>query len=77
MIVDYINEDTSLRKFYAYEPKLEAFELAIHHKSKELVDRKSLVEVLKDQYHKSNIDNAVEIEQLLNENTFTVCTGHQ
>ncbi len=77
LFVDYINEDTSLRKFYTYEPKLEAFELAIHHKSKELVDRKSLVEVLKDQYHKSNIDNAVAIEQLLNENTFTVCTGHQ
>jgi bacillithiol biosynthesis cysteine-adding enzyme BshC len=77
LIVDYIHKDNSLRKFYAYEPILEAFELAIHNKSKELIDRKLLVEVLKDQYHKSDIDNAASIEQLINENTFTVCTGHQ
>ncbi|MGZ4116753.1 MAG: bacillithiol biosynthesis cysteine-adding enzyme BshC [Bacteroidia bacterium] len=77
LLIDYICADNSLRKFYAYEPKIEAFEKAIHHKSKETVNRKVLVEVLKEQYKRSNIQAPASVELLLNENTFTVCTGHQ
>jgi bacillithiol biosynthesis cysteine-adding enzyme BshC len=77
LIIDYINGDNLLRPFYAYEPKIEAFEKAIHHKSKESINRKVLVEVLKEQYQKTNLSIPSSIELLTKENTFTVCTGHQ
>lgn len=76
LIVDYINGDSSLRPFYTYEPKMESFKKVIGDKSKELINRGVLVEVLKGQYQKSNIKNP-NLDLLVNKNTFTVCTGHQ
>ena len=77
VIIDYINGDNSLRKFYAYEPKIDAFKDVVHHKSKEVINRVLLVDVLKEQYKKSNIEFPSSAELLLKDNTFTVCTGHQ
>lgn len=76
LIIDYINGDNSLRPFYTYEPKIESFKKVIEDKSKELINRSVLVEVLKSQYQKSNIQHP-NFNLLLNKNTFTVCTGHQ
>jgi bacillithiol biosynthesis cysteine-adding enzyme BshC len=76
LMTDYINGDNALRKFYQYEPKIDSFKQAIEDKSKEKVDRKLLVEVLKKQYADCLLPTA-NCESLLHENTFTVCTGHQ
>ena len=78
LMIDYINGEDSLRQFYKYSPKLNSFKEAIIDKSKEKIDRKLLVEVLKEQYERSKITNSNStIELLLDKNTFTVCTGHQ
>lgn len=76
LIIDYINGTDSLRKFYTYEPKIESFKKIIEDKSRESINRTVLVEVLKNQYQKSNIANS-NLDLLLEKNTFTVCTGHQ
>lgn len=76
LMIDYINGDKALRKFYQYEPKIDSFKQAIEDKSKEKVNRKLLVEVLKKQYADCLLPTA-NCESLLHENTFTVCTGHQ
>lgn len=76
LIIDYINGDNSLRPFYTYEPKIESFKKVIGDKGKELINRGVLVEVLKSQYQKSNIQHP-NLNLLLDKNTFTVCTGHQ
>ena len=78
LIIDYINGEEKLHKFYSYKPALESFKQAIEDKSKEQINRKLLVEVITEQYEKSGIRNQESrINLLLNENTFTVCTGHQ
>ncbi|MCE3279769.1 MAG: bacillithiol biosynthesis cysteine-adding enzyme BshC [Bacteroidetes bacterium] len=84
LIVDYINADEKLRKFYSYLPDISSFEQVIEDHSKVSINRELLADVLNDQYAsrikiietdyqktRSNID-------LLKESTtFTVCTGHQ
>lgn len=79
LFLEYVNGDSKLRSFYAYAPEIDSFKQAIEDKSKENTNRKLLVEVLKKQY--SNISDSAtvtnNINLLLNENTFTVCTGHQ
>jgi bacillithiol biosynthesis cysteine-adding enzyme BshC len=77
LIIDYINKDKKLSSFYKYEPTLDAFKQAIADKSKEQVDRKLLVNVLKNQYERLAIHPQVTFNLLLEENTYTVCTGHQ
>ncbi|MCE9540305.1 MAG: bacillithiol biosynthesis cysteine-adding enzyme BshC [Bacteroidetes bacterium] len=79
LFLDYISGDTTLRKFYAYEPKIEGFRQVIDDKSTENINRTLLVTVLREQY--STIEacdlQKTNIELLLSKNTFTVCTGHQ
>ncbi len=77
LMIAYINGDESLRNFYEYVPQLESFQQAINDKSKEIINRKLLVDVLQSQYQRSNIQHSTSIQLLLKENTFTVCTGHQ
>ncbi len=78
LMIDYINGDDSLRPFYKYLPNIDSFKQTIADKSKEKINRELLVDVLKKQYEKSQINNSMStIELLLNKNTFTVCTGHQ
>lgn len=77
--VAYVEENPSLRPFYKYSPNLASFAEVIKDKSKEHIDRKVLVEVLKDQVTKYSPTSEVEanIELLLNEKTFTLVTAHQ
>ena len=78
LIINYINGDESLRKFYTYTPHITSFQQAIEDKSKEGINRKVLVEALHKQYLQSGIkDKSSTINLLLSEKTFTVCTGHQ
>ncbi len=78
LIVDYVNGEQALRKFYAYSPALSSFKQVIEDKSKEKINRKLLVEVLTEQYERIGItDYKLQITNLQSENTYTVCTGHQ
>lgn len=77
LIIDYINKEKKLSPFYKYEPTLDDFKQTIADKSKEHIDRKLLVNVLKSQYERLAIHPQVTLNLLLEENTYTVCTGHQ
>ncbi|MEP7170435.1 MAG: bacillithiol biosynthesis cysteine-adding enzyme BshC [Bacteroidota bacterium] len=84
LTLDYLNDEKSLHEFYNLRPEINSFEKAILEKKKENINRKVLVEVLNDQYKNifttdfefnSNVKS--NIDSLLNENTFTVTSGHQ
>lgn len=75
----YTTEHESLRPFYKYDTRLEAFEEVLKNRSQFPVDRPLLVEVLKEQYSSLSASSLVQqqIESLSQENTFTVVTAHQ
>jgi bacillithiol synthase len=79
IVLDYLNEEKSLQPFYSIPPTIEGFQQAIEKRKGFTTNRKALVEVLKEQYAGLNVDKTVQenIEQLLNENTFTITTAHQ
>ena len=78
LILNYIASDSALRKFYDHPPTLEGFKSIIKTNPHETCNRKLLVKVLKEQYQRSLIDSSsLNMDALLNKNTFTVCTGHQ
>jgi bacillithiol synthase len=79
----YAEQNPILRNFYKYSVDLESFAQVIADKSKEHIDRKTLVSTLTRQYAKLNpttSGNALVLEKintLANDNTFTVVTAHQ
>lgn len=79
LIVDYVEGNPQLSPFYASPPTLEGFKKAIKAKDFSADYRKTLVEVLKEQYSTIDAPSKVRgnIEALLDGNTFTVTTGHQ
>ena len=78
-ILDYLSGAESLTPFYNRAPKLSSFKAQILEKQKQPVNRKVLVEELSQQYSLINTTDSVtrNIQSLLQENTFTVATGHQ
>ena len=78
-ILDYLSGDESLTPFYHRGPKLYNFKVQIQEKQKQSVNRKVLFETLSQQYSSIDTTDAVthNIQSLLQENTFTVATGHQ
>jgi len=77
LFLNYINGEPQLRSFYSYTPEIASFKQAIADKRKEDTNRQLLVKVLKEQYEKAKLDLPLSVESLTQENTFTVCTGHQ
>jgi bacillithiol synthase len=79
LIVDYIEGDEHLKPFYTQPPNLEGFKKAIESKEFSVNHRKTLVEVLKEQY--GSIDAPIKVREnidaLLDDKTFSVTTGHQ
>ena len=77
--VAYVEEDSALKPFYKYSVGLDSFAKVIEDKSKELIDRQTLVEVLNDQY--SSLDTSAltnnHIQSLADQHTFTIVTAHQ
>ena len=75
----YAHSKAELQDFYKYEVHIEAFEQVIRDKQKDITDRATLVEVLKEQYAAvSTSDQTLQnINALLDKNTFTVITAHQ
>ena len=79
LINDYIEENDSLNDKISYFPNLDNFHKQIKNKSKQNIDRKLLVNVLKQQNSKILLSNFSKknIELLSKNNTYTVTTGHQ
>ncbi|MDF2436489.1 MAG: bacillithiol biosynthesis cysteine-adding enzyme BshC [Bacteroidota bacterium] len=84
LFIDYVNADPKLKSFYSFTPDLLSFKDAIaSNKRVQTTDRKLLHDVLSDQYNRINAESSdvkktkSNIDLLLDENTFTVCTGHQ
>jgi bacillithiol biosynthesis cysteine-adding enzyme BshC len=79
LMLNYVAGDASIKKLYTYVPDIDSFNQAIQDKSKEQINRNILAEVLTEQY--ATIANSdlqlTAIESLKQNNTFTVCTGHQ
>lgn len=80
-MIDYLNQEESIRSFYNNFPDIDGFAKQIDEKKNtfSVHPRKVLTEVLKDQYVKFQTSEATfnNIESLLNNSTFTVTTGHQ
>ncbi|PSK92041.1 bacillithiol biosynthesis cysteine-adding enzyme BshC [Taibaiella chishuiensis] len=79
LIADYLDQKDSLKPFYAFSPDENGLKAAIAQRKQMATDRATLVQVLKKQYEGYAVHPKVtaNIESLLDENTFTVCTAHQ
>lgn len=79
IVLDYLQGATQLLPFYAYPPDLNGIKDCLQQKHNQPIDRKILNEVLTEQYHTLECTETVKnnIESLLSEKTFTVCTAHQ
>jgi bacillithiol synthase len=79
LVTDYISEHEHIQPFYRYSPNAEGLAKAIEDRSKYPVNRQVLVNTLRKQYEQlTQYPKAKEnIQLLLSENTFTVCTAHQ
>jgi bacillithiol biosynthesis cysteine-adding enzyme BshC len=82
-VIDYIDDKAELKPFYSYRPDIKGFAELLKTK-KVIADRKVLVDVLSEQYANllkvsptgGDLEGA-RVKQLLDENTYTVTTGHQ
>lgn len=80
MMCDYLEESEKLTNFYNNFPNVKGFQKQIEEKQTfSKSNRKILVEVLKNQYKDLNSSEKTQanINVLLEENTFTITTGHQ
>ncbi len=79
LVTDYITADESLKDFYNYPVSIEGIKASIQKRKQFSTDRKLLVGELQKQYASLNVNEKVNtnIQLLLNENTFTICTAHQ
>lgn len=79
IILEYLKSSETLQPFYSLPPTIEGIKQVIEKKKHQHVNRKILVEVLNEQYQNISSSEEVQknIESLLSENTFTVCTAHQ
>lgn len=75
----YILSPEKLKPFFRWDTELSSFKEIIEDKSKQKLDRVTLANVLKKQYQlfPNNKLQLELIEQLKNENCFTVTTAHQ
>ena len=79
LVLDYLDGTASLKEFYNYLPDAEGLKKATADRKNFPVNRKVLVEVLSEQYKDLEKSDKLKanIDELLSENTFTVCTAHQ
>ena len=79
LVIDYIEKDPKLKDFISRFPSLNNFKKQIKYKENHNIDRSLLVNVLRSQNSNLalSINTQNNIEHLLNQNTFTVTTGHQ
>lgn len=77
--IDYISNKIELAPFYGHKPEIENFKDQISQKSFSDSSRKALNDTLNRQYAPIQKSSTVDanINGLLDENTFTITTGHQ
>ena len=79
IVTDYLDNDPALQPFYKYTPFIEGITKAITARKKFNTNRSLLVTELTKKYKTlpHSEKTRANIDSLLNENTFTVCTAHQ
>ncbi len=79
LVTDYISNDAGIQPFYSFPPTADGLAQAVKERPKYAINRTSLVNALTKQYEQLPKHQKVEenIQHLLSENTFTVCTAHQ
>ena len=79
LVTDYLSHNERIKRFYKYGTDKESLCEAVKERKPFPIDRERLVTCLSRQYRTLNKQQPVEknIQLLLKENTFTVCTAHQ
>jgi bacillithiol biosynthesis cysteine-adding enzyme BshC len=79
IVLDYLDATPALKDFYNYQPNTEGIKKAVADRKNFPVNRALLVNVLQKQYTSVQISDKLKanIDALLSENTFTICTAHQ
>ncbi len=79
IVIDYLQQHENLVPFYTHAPNVEGIKNAIQARRQFPTDRKLLVAQLRSQYAHHQLAPLQEayLQQLLQENTFTICTAHQ
>ena len=79
MVTDYISANPLLKPFYEHTVSMEGIKAAINKRKQFTTDRELLVHVLQDKYKDVILTGKQEanLQQLKEENTFTICTAHQ
>ncbi len=77
LVFDYLFKSESLKSFFSFYPDDSGFQKLIDQRKLKPVNRKALVDVLRNQNQELSSATKKNIELLLSENTFTVTTGHQ
>ncbi len=78
LIVDYLNNQESVRSFYSHPPDLEGIKSAIAERTAFDTDRTLLCEVFSNLYRGKAADlQQLHMQQLASSSTFTICTAHQ
>ena len=79
IIIDYLKGDEKLNPFYAHPVSMDGIRAAIEERKKYATDRKLLVTQLQQQYVGVTLTGKLQdnIQQLTNENTFTITAAHQ
>jgi len=79
LVLDYIDSADQLKDFYTYSTDIKGLKKAVEDRKKYPVNRSLLVAQLKEQYSNIQISDKLKanVEALISEETFTVCTAHQ
>ncbi|MBO9633644.1 MAG: bacillithiol biosynthesis BshC, partial [Chitinophagaceae bacterium] len=79
VVIDYLQQSPELRPFYEHLPDIEGIKAAIANRQQFIQERELLVEGLQEQYKTVTPSDKVQlnIQSLLQDNTFTVTTAHQ
>ena len=79
IVHDYVTAEEKLQPFISFNANLNGIKQAIETRKKFNTNRPLLVKTLLQQYEQLTVSDAVKnnIDALLDENTFTICTAHQ
>ncbi|MDB5193323.1 MAG: bshC [Segetibacter sp.] len=79
LIVDYLKQHPNLQQFYNHPPTLKGIQKTIEERKAFPTTRALLVDELTKQYSSLTLTTLQQsnLQSLLDENTFTVCTAHQ
>ena len=79
LVLDYLDSSEPLKEFFTYSTDIEGLKKAVEDRQKFPVNRPVLVEQLQQQYTNIEVSSKLKanIDLLLREDTFTVCTAHQ